>query len=514
VQVRIGDVLLARYQREWQDGAVHVPHGWLGIGAAADDRPPDGLRGVAAHVRVPSADLDAWQGVLAQVFPVASGPGTGMPASAGAPSAAASDSPYAPDAVRLMADELRLFGRKVHAVQASWQPVRDGWRSDFRSREGDGSAHWHHDGTGERLHARLTRLDLGAAGPGEPPAVGAAASVAAPASATAGSSATADAGSSAGPRGLPPTLDLVIDALGWKGRRIGRLELEAAQRTTVAGAREWRVQRVQLTTPEAQLVAQGPWLTDGSQSPSLGVRIEVADTGELLERLGSGGAIRGGRGVVSGEIAWSGSPLVPNLATLRGHLALSLGGGQFLKAEPGAGRLLGVLGLQALPRRLALDFRDVFQEGFAFDAITGDVTVEAGTARTQNLRMRGVQAAVLMEGRADLRAETQDLRVVVVPDINAGTASLAYAAINPAVGLGTFLAQMFLRRPLSEAGTREFHVTGSWADPKVARVERTAPAPLADTVNGQATPGTASPAPDATGATPAIPGAPAPESTR
>jgi uncharacterized protein YhdP len=94
--------------------------------------------------------------------------------------------------------------------------------------------------------------------------------------------------------------------------------------------------------------------------------------------------------------------------------------------------------------------------------------------------MRGVQAAVLMEGRADLARETQDLRVLVVPEINAGTASLAYAAINPAVGLGTFIAQLVLRRPLMAAGTREFHVDGAWADPKVERVERPLGAPLPD----------------------------------
>jgi len=67
-----------------------------------------------------------------------------------------------------------------------------------------------------------------------------------------------------------------------------------------------------------------------------------------------------------------------------------------------------------------------------------------------------------------------------VPEINAGTASLAYAAINPAIGLGTFIAQMVLRRPLMAAGTREFHVDGAWADPKVERVERPLGAPLPD----------------------------------
>ena len=62
--------------------------------------------------------------------------------------------------------------------------------------------------------------------------------------------------------------------------------------------------------------------------------------------------------------------------------------------------------------------------------------------------------------------------MVVVPEINAGTASLAYAAINPAIGIGTFLAQLFLRKPLIAAGTREFRITGAWDDPKVDKVER------------------------------------------
>jgi uncharacterized protein YhdP len=88
--------------------------------------------------------------------------------------------------------------------------------------------------------------------------------------------------------------------------------------------------------------------------------------------------------------------------------------------------------------------------------------------------MRRLQAAVLMEGRADIARETQDLRVLVIPEINAGTASLAYAAINPALGLGTFVAQWLLRRPLIAASTREFRVTGSWADPKIEPVERSA----------------------------------------
>ena len=145
-----------------------------------------------------------------------------------------------------------------------------------------------------------------------------------------------------------------------------------------------------------------------------------------------------------------------------------------MKADAGIAKLLGVLSLQALPRRLTLDFRDVFSEGFAFDFLRGDVGIEQGIARTNNLQMKGVNAAVLMEGQADIAKETQDIRVVVVPEINAGTASLIASVINPAIGVGTFLAQLFLRRPLIEAATQEFHVDGAWTDPKITKVPRKA----------------------------------------
>jgi uncharacterized protein YhdP len=87
-----------------------------------------------------------------------------------------------------------------------------------------------------------------------------------------------------------------------------------------------------------------------------------------------------------------------------------------------------------------------------------------------------VSAAVLIEGKADIQRETQDIKVVVVPELNAGTASLVYSAINPVVGITSFLAQYFLRRPLIKSNTQEFRVQGSWKDPKVVKVATPAPA--------------------------------------
>ena len=144
-----------------------------------------------------------------------------------------------------------------------------------------------------------------------------------------------------------------------------------------------------------------------------------------------------------------------------------------------------MLSLQSLPRRLTLDFRDVFTEGFAFDFVRGDLTIQQGIAATNNLQMKGVNAAVLMEGEADIAKETQDLKVVVIPEINAGTASLFATMINPAIGVGSFLAQMFLRQPLMRAATQEFHIDGTWANPRIARVGRQPPGALRPDLEGR-----------------------------
>jgi uncharacterized protein YhdP len=182
--------------------------------------------------------------------------------------------------------------------------------------------------------------------------------------------------------------------------------------------------------------------------------------------------VRRGKGRMEGQVSWLGSPLSLDYASMNGNFYINFEAGQFLKADPGLAKLLGVMSLQSLPRRLALDFRDVFTEGFAFDFVRGDVTIQQGIAATNNLQMKGVNAAVLMEGHADIARETQELKVVVIPEINAGTASLVATVINPAIGLGSFLAQMFLRQPLIRANTQEFQIDGTWADPHITRVVR------------------------------------------
>ena len=425
---------------------------------------------MGASISLGQVDLDAWEKVLDDAAGAAAHAGGGSAmaqAAGGGADASAASMGYLPTQVALRASQLRLQGRSLNQVVIG--ASRDGanWRANIDANELDGYVEFGQPGAqgAGRVYARLSRLSLEASQASEVEAI-----------------------LDEQPASIP-ALDIVVDALELRGRQLGRVEIDAVNRVGAAAegsAREWRLNKFNVTVPEAALTASGNWtavLPAGARGgrpagerrrAAMDFRLDIADSGALLRRLGMDGVIRRGKGRLEGQLAWMGSPLSLDYPSLNGQFHVNVESGQFMKAEPGIAKLLGVLSLQSLPRRLTLDFRDVFSQGFAFDFVRGDVTIDQGVAQTNNLQMSGVNAAVLMDGHAGIADETQSLRVVVVPEINAGTASLIATVINPAVGVGSFLAQMFLRRPLMEAATQEFQIEGTWSDPKITKIDRKA----------------------------------------
>lgn len=450
LSVQLGDVLAVRYLRDLAGVQEKVLRGGIALSASGIQAAPQPDTGVSLMVNLDQLDVDQWEAWLSSLSGSAAAQGT---QATSRPSTATDNAAsYGPTSFALQSLELSVDGRHLHNVLVGGSHQGDLWRATVSAQEVNGYAEYR-PGTGSnpaRLYARLAYLNI-------PPSA----------------SNDVDKLLSEQPASIP-ALDIVVNDLELRGKRFGRAEVDAVNRLLPGGGREWRLNKFNLSMPEASFNATGNWSAPQASAPkktALDFTLEVSDSGELLKRLGMPDAVRSGKGKLAGQVGWVGSPLTPDYPSMSGQFSVNIERGQFLKTDPGAARLLGVLNLQALPRRLFLDFRDVFSEGFAFDFFRGDVNIQQGMAHTNNLQMKGVNAAVMMEGKADIGRETQDLKVVIVPDINAGTASLVYSTINPVVGLTSFLAQYFLRRPLTEANTQEFHVDGTWSDPKVTRIQ-------------------------------------------
>ncbi|WP_374661694.1 YhdP family protein [Inhella sp.] len=421
--------LLALLERE----GLRTRRGAIRMGGEGELPLP--AQGVQVVWAAPQIDLDPWRRLHEA-------------SEAGNAQASASSEPaWLPDRVELQAAQLRIAQRRLHQVQATLRlaPNRQDWRLQLRAAEAQGEVDLRRpSGQPMQVQARFQRL---AVPQGEAERVEQYLEQAV---------------------GALPGLDVAVDDFELRGKKLGRLRIQA---DGAPAGRDWTLQELSLQHPEAQLQARGAWLA-AERRTRLDWTLDVADSGRWLDALGYTQTVRGGKGQLAGQLSWPGSPLSPSAEGLAGQFSVLVQQGQFLKADPGVARLLGILSLQSLPRRLLFDWRDVFSSGFLFDEVAGDVQVAAGKASTRNLRLRGLQANVLMEGSADLAAETADLRVLVVPNLDAGGASLAYTAINPAVGLTAFLAQWLLKGPIQEANTTELRVHGPWTDPRVERVER------------------------------------------
>jgi len=415
VDLALGKILAARlvYRHEGQRAERAV----LERGAISIGEPlalPD--KGVLLSVNLKRIDADFWRGLLSNT-----GGGT-LPLTA----------------VNLKAHELTIFGHPLNDLALTASPRDGGWHAEISSKELSGALDWLGKGAG-RLSGHLKRLEIN-------------------------ETTAASLGTASEPQELPG-LDIESDQFLLRGKALGKLKINAVNRK---GA--WEA-KLDISNEDGSLSGEGAWRPAATRSDTrLKFTLNAKSIEKMLSRMGYPDVVRRGRATLEGNVAWNGSPLAIDYPSLDGSLSVVAAGGQFNKLEPGAGRLLGILSLQSLPRRITLNFRDIFSEGFAFDSIAGQLGVKRGVMSSGDLRIQGPSAKILMSGSVDLPRETQDLRVRVQPAIGESLSVGAILMAHPAVGAIAYLVQKLLRDPIDQAFSYEYSVTGTWADPKVEKL--------------------------------------------
>lgn len=434
LRISAGRVLAVRLERRLERNEYRVTRGVIALNEPAN-LPESGLLVLA---NVPRLDLEAW----AALFGASAKEGSAKPPAGAAPQMQI-------DLLAVRTQELIAMGRSFRNVTLGASHTADGgFGANIVSDGVAGHIAWRP----EQVTARLSRLSIPAAGKSE-----VIETLRAP------------------PQNLP-ALDIVAEQFELADIKFGRLDM-LAQNVGVAAAPTWRVRRFDITNADMKLTASGDWTPAANAEArrmKINFKLDARDAGATLDRLGFAGAMASGSGLLEGDVEWRGSPLDIDYPTLTGKLALNLDNGRFLKVNTGnAARLLSLLSLQSLSRTM-FDGGRQFAGGFAFNSIRADATVAQGVISTNNFRMAGASAAALMSGTIDLRNETQQLHLIVLPEIDASTAALALGVANPVLGLGAFLATYLFRDPLSKALALEYDISGTWTQPNVARRGRDA----------------------------------------
>jgi uncharacterized protein (TIGR02099 family) len=372
--------------------------------------------GISVSGNLPYADVDRWRALL--------------------PQASESARP-APTQVALKIGALDFLGKRFNDVTVRTRTVGSAWSGSAAAKEFAGDVTWRPE-NGGRIVARLKHFTVPETAPG--------------------TQASAET-----PSREMPALDVVVDSFTLRGLDLGRLELVAVNEA----GQDWRIEKLVVANDDSTLSATGTWQS-WKEMPTLNadIRLEVSDIGRYLERIGFPGTMRRGTATLEGKLAWEGAPSAVDYPTLSGDLKLTAAKGQFLRADPGVAKLLGILSLQSWA---TLDVRGTFEKGFAFESVSSTATISKGTLTTGDFHMRGPAAQVNMKGTVDLVHETQDLYLRVVPSL--GDAASVYAIlVNPVWGIPILVLQRILKDPLGQILGLEYHATGSWDKPQVERV--------------------------------------------
>ncbi|MSQ62313.1 MAG: TIGR02099 family protein [Betaproteobacteria bacterium] len=425
-----GRIAAAEFLRTAQAAApLQVQRSVIILYPAAGETPriPERL-GMTLRGALPALDIDRWLSLFAE------GGGTGEGVS-----------------YDLKIGVLDALGKRMRAVTMQGASDGAGWSASMNTAEFSGDLVYRTAGSGN-LVARMTRFMLPEDSPGAKPG-----------------ETLKDL----------PALDIVADNFTHRGRAVGRVELLARH-----GAQDWLIDKLAVTNSDSALSGTGLWKQGEGSRTSIDFKLEVSNVGQFLDRFGYPDNIKGASGKLEGPISWNGDPLTIDYATLSGNLQMQAKDGQFLEIEPGIGKLVSLMSLQMLPRRIALDFRDVFSKGFQFDRIASSMTIERGVMAVKEFHMRGPAADVNMTGQIDLSLETQNLNVKVIPQLG-DSASTVVSLLNPIAGVAALIAGRILKNPLGKIFAFDYTITGTWTDPKVEKLK---PPPLPEALDGSGIP--------------------------
>ncbi len=227
-----------------------------------------------------------------------------------------------------------------------------------------------------------------------------------------------------------------------------------------------------------QVSAYGDWVVDDGnlQNTNLTINLESQNLHNSLKGLGFDSSITGGEGSVAANFSWPKAPYQFSLALVTGETKLRLKDGAISSVEPGgAGRLVGLFNLGEISRRLSLDFTDFFSKGYAFEKIRGDLHFKDANLTTENLKIKGPSADLLIQGRTGIAAQDYDQVVTVTPHVSGGLPWIGLAVGGPLGAVGVIVGEKIAKSigvDVNKVTEVKYSMKGSWQEPVIESISQ------------------------------------------
>lgn len=214
------------------------------------------------------------------------------------------------------------------------------------------------------------------------------------------------------------------------------------------------------------------WQWRGGVSTRIRGKATTSDMAGLLSAVGYAPSLVSPKAAADLDLAWPGSPEKPVLPGLDGQLALTVEQGRLLTISntTSASRVFGWLDVDNLKRRFKGDFSDVLKRGLSFDKASLSGPLQGGVIKQADFRVDGPTLKAEGHGMLDLARQQMDQQFTVTVPVSSAVPVAAVVVAGPLIGGAVVAAQMAFERQLDKVTQLRYHVSGSWADPKVERL--------------------------------------------
>lgn len=266
---------------------------------------------------------------------------------------------------------------------------------------------------------------------------------------------------------LMPNLELTINDTWVQGYKLGKVDTKLHKK-----ANTFYLDKLKITSGENKLAMSGDWLLDKDTSHSeFKVKAAGEDNSELLARFGISSGIQKASYSMDGDLQWEGAPWSIQINTLSGDLSSALGEGVITDVK-GAARFLGLFSMDSIIRKMKLDFRDVFDDGMAFNSIEGSGKMRNGIFVSNNLTMDAVAGEMIIKGKADLNTRLVDAEVSFTPDLTSGIPIITAFAVAPQTAIIVIAVATAIAPVIDVITQVNYKVEGPLESPTVKELSR------------------------------------------
>ncbi|WP_191603058.1 YhdP family protein [Marinomonas algicola] len=267
-----------------------------------------------------------------------------------------------------------------------------------------------------------------------------------------------------------PNVDIKVDELIYNGASYGDWQFSV----TNEGDR-LRIEPISTKLSNGQFTGSLFWQDQGEQSNvELVASIKGEDASELLKKFAPTPFLTSKNYVIDINLSWLGHPMFFDKESLSGRITFESQKGKFTQIDqlPSFLKALGIFNINALTRRLSLDFSDVYEPGLTYDTFNGVLSLQNGIVQTSSpIEIVSPTAEFVLAGEANLITETLDEKLTASFPLG-NTLPIAGLLIGaPQVAGLLYITDKLIGDQLAKVTSVRYEIKGSFDNPEIKTVK-------------------------------------------